>query len=44
MTLRFYVGSQDIQGKAHYPVMIVVAGYLIASALRELLYLNTYPG
>jgi len=29
MTLRFHVGSQDMQGKVHCPVMIVVAGYLI---------------
>jgi len=26
MTLRFHVGSQDMQGKVHCPVMIVVAG------------------
>jgi len=28
----------------HCPVMIVVAGYLITIALRELLYLNSSPG
>jgi len=41
MTLRFHVGSQDMQGKVNCPVMIVVAGYLITIALRELLYLNS---
>ena len=40
MTLRFHVGSQDMQGKVHCPVMIVVAGYLITIALGELLYLK----
>ena len=44
MALRFLVGSQDIQGKVHCPVMILVAGYLITVALRELLYLNSSPG
>jgi len=44
MTLRFHVGSQDMQGKVHCPVMIVVAGYLITIALGELLYLNSCPG
>jgi len=44
MTLRFHVGSQDMQGKVHSPVMIVVAGYLITIALGELLYLNSSPG
>jgi len=44
MTLRFRVGSQDMQGKVHCPVMIVVAGYLITIALGELLYLNPSPG
>jgi len=43
MTLRFHVGSQDMQGKVHYPVIIVVAGYLII-AVEELLYLNLSPG
>ena len=37
MTLRFHVGSQDMQGKVHCPVMIVVAGYLITIAVREAL-------
>jgi len=41
MTLRFHVGSQDMQGKVHYSEMIVVAGYLISIALGELLYLNS---
>jgi len=44
MTLRFHVGSQDMKGKEHCPVMIVVAGYLITMALGELLYLNSSPG
>ena len=44
MTPRFHVGSQDMQAKVHCPVMIVVAGYLITIALRELLYLNSSPG
>ena len=44
MTPRFHVGSQEMQGKVHCPVMIVVAGYLITIALRELLYLNSSPG
>jgi len=43
MTLRFHVGSQDMQGKVYCPVMIVVPGYLITIALRELLYLNSSP-
>ena len=43
MTLRFHVGSQDMQSKVHCPVMIVVAGYLITIALEELLYLNRSP-
>ena len=33
-----------MQGKVHCPVTIVVAGYLITIALRELLYLNSSPG
>jgi len=44
MTLRFHVGLQDIQGKVHCPLMIMVAGYLITIALEELLYLNSSPG
>ena len=44
MTLWFHVGSQDMQGKVHYPVMIVVAGYLITIALGEFLYLNASCG
>jgi len=44
MTLRFHVGSQNVEGMVHYPVMIVVAGYLITIALEELLYLNSSPG
>jgi len=44
MTLRFHVGSQDMQGKVDCTVMIVVAGYLITLALGELLYLNSSPG
>jgi len=44
MTLRFQVGSQDMQGKVHCPVIIVVAGSLITIALGELLYLNSSPG
>jgi len=44
MTLRFHVGSQDMQGKVPSPVRIVVAGYLITIALGELLYLNSSPG
>jgi len=44
MTLRFHVGSQDIQGKVHCLVIIVIAGYLITIALEELLYLNSSPG
>jgi len=43
MTLRFHVGSQDMQGIAHCSVMIVVAGYLITIAVEELLYLNSSP-
>jgi len=43
MTVRFHVGSQDMQGKEHGPVMIMVAGYLITIALGELLYLNSSP-
>jgi len=43
MTLRFHVGSQDMQGIVHYQVMIVVAGYLITITLEELLYLNPAP-
>jgi len=44
MTPRFHVGSQDMQGNVHCPVMIVVAGYLITITLGELLYLNSSPG
>jgi len=44
MTLRFHVGSQDMQGKADCPVMIVIAGYLITITQGELLYLNSSPG
>ena len=44
MTLRFHVGSQDMQGKVRCPVMIVVAGYLIPITLGALLYLNSSPG
>jgi len=44
MTLRFHVGLQDMQGKVHCLVMIVVAEYLINIALGELLYLNSSPG
>jgi len=44
MALRFHVGSQDMQGKVHCPVMIVVGGYLITIALGELLYFNPSPG
>ena len=44
MTLRFHVGSLDMQGKVHCPVVIMVAGYLINIALGELLYLNSLPG
>jgi len=40
MTLRFHVGSQDIQGKVHCPVMIMVAAYLITIALEKLFDLN----
>jgi len=40
MTLRFHVGSQDMQGKVHYLVMIVVAEYLMTIALEEPLSLN----
>jgi len=43
MSLRFHVGSQDMQGKVHCPVMIVVVGYLITIALEEQLYLNPSP-
>jgi len=43
VTLRFHVGSQDMQGKVHWPVMIVVGGYMITIALRGLLYLNSTP-
>ena len=44
MTLRFHVGSQDMQGKMHCPVRIVVAGCLIDIAMGEILYLNSSPG
>jgi len=44
MTLRFHVELQDMQGKVHSLVIIVVAGYLITIALGELLYLNSSPG
>jgi len=44
MTLRFHVRSQDMQGKVHCLVIIVVAGYLITITLRELLYLNSSSG
>jgi len=44
MTLRFHVGSQDMQGNVHCLVMIVVTGYLITIALGELFYLNLSPG
>jgi len=44
MTFWFHVGSQNLQGKVHGPVMIVVAGYLIIIALGELLYVNSSPG
>ena len=44
MTLRFHVGSQEMQGKVHSPGIIVVSGYLITIALEELLYLNTSRG
>jgi len=44
MTLWFHVGSKDMQGKVLCPVMIVVAGYLIIIALKELLYLKSSPG
>jgi len=44
MTLRFHVGSQDMQGKVHCLVMIVVVGYLIPIALEALLYLNSSSG
>ena len=30
--------DQDMQGKVHCPVIIMVAGYLITIALEELLY------
>jgi len=43
MTLRFHVISHDMQGKVHCPVMIMVAGYLITMALKEVLYLNSSP-
>ena len=43
MTLRFHVESQDMLGKVHCLIMIVVAGYLITIALEELLYLNSSP-
>jgi len=43
MTLRFHVGSHDMQGKVHCPAMIVVAEYLITIALEEFLYLNPSP-
>jgi len=33
MTLRFHVVSQNIQGKVHNLVMIVVAGHLITIVL-----------
>jgi len=44
MTLRFHVGSQDMQGKVQCPVMIVVAGYLITITIEKPLYLNSSPG
>jgi len=44
MTLRFHMGSQDVQGKVHCLVMILVAGYLITIALEDLLYLNSSLG
>jgi len=44
MTLRFHVGLQDMQGKVHCPVMIVVTSYLITITLEELLYLNSSSG
>jgi len=44
MTLRFHVGSQDMQAKVHSLAMNVVAGYLITIAVGELLYLNSPPG
>jgi len=44
MTLRFHVGSQDMQDKMHCSVMNVVAGYLITIILGELMYLNSSPG
>ena len=44
MTLRFHVGSKDMQGKVQCPVRIVVAGYLITIVLGELLYLNSSAG
>jgi len=44
MTLRFHVRSQNRQGKVHYLVIILVAGYLITIALEELLYLNSSSG
>jgi len=43
MSLRFHVGLQDMQGKVHCPVMIVVAGYLITITLEENLYSNSSP-
>jgi len=44
MILRFHVGSQDMQGKVHCLVMIMVAGYLITIAVGEPLYLNSSSG
>jgi len=41
MTLMFHVGLEDMQGKVHCPVIILVADYLISIALEELLYLNS---
>jgi len=40
MTLRFHVGSQNIHGKVHCPVIIVIGGFLITITMEELLYLN----
>jgi len=44
MILRFHGGAQDMQGKVHCRVMMVVAGYLITITLEELLYLNSSHG
>jgi len=43
MALMFHVRSQDMQGKIDYLVMIMVEGYSITIALKELLYLNSSP-